>query len=279
MGSIQARGSKLYAKIKSITGEWERHATGINDTPAGRREVEKWIANTERLIEAERVAGAGLMTVRRWVDEWSEDQCEAGVVDWKRNKSWMVSLIVPEIGEMLVRDVRTPHVVAIFKKIRRATSESTGKRRAGRTMHNIHGVWALMMADAELAGHTERAPARLDERHLGKKVDADPEWRETALFDRDEVRTMISTDKIPWDRRVQYAIEFLAGARPSECSALRWSRYTPNRKPLGSLLISRSYNADLAHEKEPKRTPNESFRCIRRWPRFFPSGIRPVGTR
>ncbi|HTR51105.1 MAG TPA: hypothetical protein VMJ10_10395 [Kofleriaceae bacterium] len=249
------RGTKLYAKVKSVTGKHERHATGIDNTPKGRKEVEEWIAKTERAIEAERATGVAAMTVRRWVDDWSDDQRDRGIVDWKRNKGWLVTLVVPEIGDMLVGDVRTPHVVAMFKKIRKATSEATGKQRAGRTMHNIHGVWALMMDDAELAGHTERAPARLDERHLGKKADADPEWRKLALYERDEVQTMISLHKIPWDRRVQYAIEFLAGTRPSEAAALRWHRYDPTRQPLGSLVICRSYNADLDREKGTKTGP------------------------
>lgn len=250
MSSRFARGNKLYANIKDAQGVWRQVPTGFDVGQEAK--ADKRIAELEREVERQRRGESVELTVRRWVEEWSNEQKDRDVVDWKRNKAWLVDLVVPEIGDMLVREVRTPHIVAMFKKIRKAPSDVTGKPRAPRTLHNIHGVVRSMFKDAELAGHLEHAPASLDERQLGHKVDADPEWREEALFERTEIETMISSHKIPWDRRVQYAIEFLAGTRPSEAAALRWKRYDPTREPLGSLRIAKSYSARLDREKGTK---------------------------
>jgi hypothetical protein len=50
MGSIMIRGRKLYAKLKAVNGEWQRHATGQYNTPNGWRAAERWLANLEREV-------------------------------------------------------------------------------------------------------------------------------------------------------------------------------------------------------------------------------------
>jgi hypothetical protein len=147
------------------------------------------------------------MALRRWAELWSNTERDRGVRDWKRNKAWLVELVLPDLGDLLVREIRTPHIVSLFTRLRTTASAATGKPRAPRTMHNIHQVAHRCLADAVLAGHLDHAPESLDERHLGRKLDADPEWRATALFTRDEVQTLISSPRIPWDRRVAYALE------------------------------------------------------------------------
>lgn len=156
MGSIVRRGNKLYAKIKNVEGRWQQLRTGLS--VGQEAEAKAWIAEAEAAVDAERTSG-GPMTVRRWVDTWSDEQRDRGVVDWKRNKAWLVDLVVPEIGDMLVRDVRTPHVVTLFAKIRKPPSEVTGKPRAPRTMHNIHQVVHRMFADAVLAVTSTMRPS------------------------------------------------------------------------------------------------------------------------
>jgi len=252
MGSILTRGSKLYAKVKSITGKWERHATGINDTTEGRKEVEKWITKTERQIEAERAEGAGPMTVNRWAEKWRDKRNEAGK-DGDHEYARLEEHVLRRIGQKLLVDAAgTPATVELFHTILTTPTRTTGEPPSGRTMHNIHGVYALMMRDAKLAGEIEHAPERLGVEQLGAKVDKDPEWRALAMLTREEVQTLISSLKIPWDRRVFYAIELLAGTRPGEAAALRWRNYDPAKQPLGELLVARSYNAKRRRIKNTK---------------------------
>ena len=53
-----------------------------------------------------------------------------------------------------------------------------------------------LFRDAKLADLLEQSPCILDERQLGPLVDKDPEWRDAAVFARDEVETIISDARI-----------------------------------------------------------------------------------
>ena len=103
-----------------------------------------------------------------------------------------------------------------------------------------------MFRDAKLADLVEQSPCVLDERHLGPLIDKDPEWRSTAVFTHEEAETIISDARIPPDRQMAYAIELLAGLRPGEASALRFRHYDPTVRPLGKLLVAKSYSTLVA---------------------------------
>jgi integrase len=98
----------------------------------------------------------------------------------------------------------------------------------------------------------EQSPCVLDERQLGPVTDKDPEWRDAAVFTHEEVETIISDGQIPPDRQMVYALELLAGVRPGEGAALRWRHYDPAVRPLGKLLVARSYNTKRNREKSTK---------------------------
>ena len=255
MGSLFARGSKLYAKVKAVDGAWKQLATGFD---VGReREAEEWMTKLEAKVAAERTLvnvdaeASAPLTVRRWARRWSRDRATLGK-NAKAELAQVEQHVLPFIGDMLLADVKTPIAIDLFRRVRSEPSRATGRALSPRTVHHLYAVFSLMMRDAALAGHVEHAIARLDERHLGRKVDRDPEWRATAMFSRDEVQTLISTHKIPWDRRVAYAIELLAGTRPGEAAALRWRHYDTDKRPLGELLVARAYSATFRGEKGTK---------------------------
>lgn len=258
MGSIVVRGKKLYTWIKTVDGTWKRSASGHPDTSEGRAAAIEMLAELESKVEAERASLARVgansappPTVRRWARVWSGGRAKLGK-DARHEYARLEHHVLPVIGDMLVADIRTPHVIDLFTRIRTTPRPKGDKPLSPRTVHNIYGVFSLMLRDAELAGVLAHPPAPLDERHLGRKVDQDPEWRASAIFTRDEVQTLISSSKIPWDRRVVYAIELLAGTRPGEAAALRWRNYESAKKPLGELLVARSYSAKLDTAKGTK---------------------------
>jgi integrase len=123
---------------------------------------------------------------------------------------------------------------------------------AQRTIYNIYTVVSAMFRDAKLADLIEQTPCILDERQLGPLVDKNPEWRDDAVFARDEVETIIADARIPADRRMVYALELLAGVRPGEAAALRWRHYDPTVTPLGKILVAKSYNTRGNVEKTTK---------------------------
>ncbi|HEY3494903.1 MAG TPA: hypothetical protein VGK73_09465, partial [Polyangiaceae bacterium] len=68
-------------------------------------------------------------------------------------------------------------------------------------------------------------PCVLSSKELGPNEDKDPEWRATAVYDRDELIKLISSELLPPDRRMMYALMGLAGLRHGEMAGLRWRNY------------------------------------------------------
>jgi integrase len=263
MGSIIVRGSKLYAKIKAVDGTWNRCATGHDDTPEGRRAVKAWIARTERKIDAERttLASGGApapMTVRRYADVWIGDRRRLDL-DWKHDESRLKHHVLPTIGDMMLADVHTRHLVELFKRLRTTPSKEIGEPLAPRSIYNVYSTVSAMFRDAKLADLIEQTPCCLTERQLGPKRDKDPEWRALAVFTRDEAQTLISSPLIPQDRRVVYALELLAGLRPGEVAALRWRHYDPSKQPLGELFVALAYST---RRDKAKGTKTETVKHV-----------------
>jgi integrase len=160
--------------------------------------------------------------------------------------------VLPALGDILLVDVQAKHIADLVRKLRAAEL-------APRTVRNVYSVAAALFRDARIEGLIEQSPCILDDRHLGAIVDKDPEWRASAVFTRGEVERLISDERITLDRRVQYAIQFLAGLRFGEVVALRWRHLDAEQRPLGRLLVATSYNT---HGRRIKGTKTEAVRHV-----------------
>jgi integrase len=67
-------------------------------------------------------------------------------------------------------------------------------------------------------------------------VDKNPEWRDTAVFTREEIGALLRAD-IEWQYRTMYATWLLTGSRFSELLPVTVEDYDRARRPLGSLKI------------------------------------------
>jgi integrase len=113
----------------------------------------------------------------------------------------------------------------------------------------LHRMFEDAVADELLDSN----PCAIKRGELPAKIDKDPTWRSGAVFTREEVeRRLISDERVPEDRRLFYAIAFLAGLRTGEVSALRWRAYDSEVNPLGKLLVAASFNTRTRTEKEVK---------------------------
>ena len=123
---------------------------------------------------------------------------------------------------------------------------------AQRTVYNVYSTLSAMCRDAAIDGEVDRTPCILTKAQLGPLVDKDPEWRDGALFTRDEAETIISHPDIPDDRRIFYACMLLAGLRPGEVAALRWRHFDATSAPLGRLAVALAYNTRKGTTKGTK---------------------------
>ncbi len=256
MASLKSRNGRLYAKVKDIHGVWRRLRTDFVD--GQEQQAQAWADARELEVKQEllRIAGgvpSKHTTVNEWAKTWGglrRDNDLDSNNDYRR----LELHVLPIIGDMPIRDVRTKHIIAVISAIRTKPIKTRNglEAPAPRTVHNIYSALCALFRDAVFEELVDQDPCILTETQLGVKTDKDREWRETALFAREEVQTLISSTKIPWDRRVAYAIELLGALRPGETAALRWRHYDQAKTPLGGLLVATALDSKRGRAKGTK---------------------------
>ena len=244
MGSIYPRHRRLWLKFKNEKGFWVCRSSGLK--VGQEKKAKDLLRRIENLVEVGGTSpGGGPLTVAKWSEMWLATRRRKGIVVADDYESRLKLHILPRIGHLRLDEVRVGHVAELVQSLR-------DKKLAPRTIRHIyfqcHGMFQKAVRRELLAVN----PCVLDEDDLPAKVDHDPEWRQTAIYSRDEIERIIVDERIPWDRRMYDALLFLAGIRFGEASALRWRHYDSEIRPLGKLSIARSYSTKLKVEKEVK---------------------------
>jgi integrase len=249
-GKHLSRHRRLWLKFKNEKGSWVCRPSGLK--VGQEKKAKELLKRVENLVEVGgAVPGSGPLTVAKWSEMWLATRRRKGIMVADDYESRLKLHILPKIGHLRLDEVRVGHVAELVQSLR-------DKKLAPRTVRHIyfqcHGMFQKAIRRELLAAN----PCVLDEDDLPAKVDHDPEWRQTAIYSRDEIEQIIVDERIPWDRRMYDALLFPAGIRFGEASALRWRHYDSEIGPLGKLSIARSYSTKLKAEKEVKtKTPRD----------------------
>ena len=141
--------------------------------------------------------------------------------------------LIPVFGQFEVREMT-------FRVIRDGFAEHINtKNLAGRTITNILCTLRAIMIEAVEDGLIDNPPIPLtvERDHLPPRVDKDPEWRDDARFDGEEIRKVAAAERILSLRRVMYVTYFLTGSRFSEIIGVKLRHYNRERRPLRSLSV------------------------------------------
>lgn len=253
MASIQKRGTRLYAKIKGLDGKWPRVRTPFVEGEEAKAKA--WAERQEADIEAMRNGTyvSPEQTLTTWVQAWGPGRRALGV-DGNNDVRRLELHVLPRVGHMPIKSIEPKHLVELFQTIRTTPIETPRglEPPAARTVRNIYSALCAAFRDAQLAGRVAVSPCVLTERQLGNKLDATPGWRNAAVFTKPEAVELISSSKIPIDRRVVYSIELLAGLRPGESSALRLRHYDRTLLPLRGLFVGEALNTKRGATKRTK---------------------------
>lgn len=251
MASVFWKNSSWYARLKGdkVPGKWGNKSMETADRDEAVKRAELAQAAIDKRNKVRAVGGDSL---RAWIHVWLPKRAEAGE-DWKKDRGRLNKHVLPVLGDLALAEITTALVADLVHNLR------FKKKLANRTTRNVYYVLAAALRDAAFAGKIATSPCILDERQLGPIVDADPEWRDGAVFTKEEAEHLLAEPRIPLDRRMVYAFGLLAGLRPGEAAALRWRHYDANREPLGSLMIALSYSTSRS---QTKRTKTESVKRI-----------------
>jgi integrase len=255
MGTVYAKGGRLYIGFKDSDGEWTYKASGY---PVGEEDkAKKLLDKIERQIAAGvELTGekdAGPLTVRCYAGAFIERRKRLGIEDWPNDEARLRDHVLAikigdgEFGALPVARVRPRHIIAVI--------EAAKVKLAPKTIYNVYSVCKALFRDAVIDDHLEASPCILTKYHLGENVDKDPEWRDTALFSREELVEAISNPLVPWDRQMLYALEGIAALRHGEAAGRRWRHWNRDVQPLTGLQISTSYDKDRTKTKKTRHMP------------------------
>jgi len=212
MASIFLKRGRWWARIKGdkAPGKWSSVPTHETDEA----KAKKFALAAQKAIDSRAVV-VNRLTFRAWIAEWLIRRAESDH-DWKKDRGRLDNHVLPVIGDIELTELTPKHLVDLVHALRFKT------KLANRTVRNVYSVIAAALRDATFDGKIKQTPCTLTDAHLGDVSDKDPEWRQGAVFDRDEAEQLISDPRIPLDRRVVYAFGLLAGLRIGEAAALRW---------------------------------------------------------
>jgi integrase len=174
--------------------------------------------------------------VARYFERWIKERKASKLRSAHDDDTRLRKHAMPIIGSIKIEEARPRHIRDFVRKLKIESGL------APRTIHHVYGTLHTMFKDAVVEELILANPCVLRKGELPKKVDKDPLWRSQAIFTRSELEQLISDPRIAIERRIFYALLFLTGARFGEISALRWSRYHPEREPLGCLIIAESFD-------------------------------------
>lgn len=154
----------------------------------------------------------------------------------------------PTLGHRVLADIRPRDVIAFVSALKRSDL-------APRTVHHVYDVLRSLCRDAVIDEVIVATPCVLPPKTLPKKRDKDPTWRAHAVYTRDEVETLISSELVAEDRRVYYALLFLLGCRPGEAVGRRWEDLDTVARPLGRMLIATQHDGRETKTLAPREMP------------------------
>jgi integrase len=178
-------------------------------------------------------------TVEAYAEEWIARREASGVRNVTDEAVWLRKWLLPRVGHKALTEVTRADIVDVIRRMQSTESAITGRPYAPRTVLHCYSTIRLLFDDALVGGAIASTPCTLRTKRgeLPKKRDADPRWRSRSIYTRDEAGTLISSETIPQDRRIYYALQFLAGLRSGETAARRWSDLDTDAEPLGRLLV------------------------------------------
>jgi integrase len=247
MSSLYVKDKRICARYKDSAGKWCSKVLPFR--PGEETQAQRYLKRLEAKIVAvkEFADTAGLMpgepvTVAQYTERWLKQRERLHHASHKDEACRLKKHMLPRLGQMLLDEVRPRHIRDFVLDLR-------GGPLAPRTVYHVYQTTALLFRSAIIDELVAANPCVVARGVLPKKVDKDPEWRNGAIYTRDEVEQLISDSRIPEDRRVLYALKGLAGLRHGEAAGLKWSQYDENAAPLGAINLGKTKT------QVPRRVP------------------------
>jgi integrase len=262
---VYARGNIAWVRFKDEHNKWINKSTGfkVDDEENIRRCVRALLRGIERKRER---GDSNPETVADYAKQWLAEREKRGLGCAQDDRRNLEKYALPEIGHITIEQLRPRHVRDMVRKLVGMREADGSHSLAPRTVHHIFNALRVMMRDAIVEEiYFGENPVKVKPGELPKKLDADPEWRSQATFQRKEVLQLVTGRDsegnaiLPIVRRVQYALKALAGLRHGEAAALCVRHRDKSYEPLVKLNIVQAWDS---RKKVVKRTKTGETREV-----------------
>jgi integrase len=173
---------------------------------------------------------------------------------FRRTLDSLFKRVRADFGELLVSDFDPDFAIAwCDAQLAEGKASSTARK-------NLDLMRSPLFARAVELGLIAVNPIDLvPKRALPSRRPRDPKRPELEVLELVEVAQLLADERIPWDRRFLWALLLFTGARPGEAFALTWGDYSEKLKPLGELVVARSFDSV---EKSVRATKTELVRHV-----------------
>ena len=171
MGTIYARGRKLWIGYKDAEGTRKYAPTKF--VLGQESKARKLLEAIERRVKAAGEFGEaslGPLTVKRYIVRWIEDRRLRQVASADDDETRLQRHALPELGELVLADVRPSHVRALVRKLKAKVGQGR-EQLAPRTVRHVYGVLHRMFEDAVADELIESNPCSIRRGELPAKVD------------------------------------------------------------------------------------------------------------
>jgi integrase len=213
-----------------VNGKREQVATGYRDRAGAEAFARDYL---DRAAES---PGA-VLTLRTYAERWLRDRETRGMRSVDNYRSNLRNHVYPTLGDRPLTEIGTRHV----RELVHALPSRQGRfgNLAPRTVRHVYDALKSVLEAAHADELITTTPWVILRTDLPRQKDKREDWREGALYTREECEALITDERIPEDRRTLYCLLWLAGLRFGEASALRWSDYD---REAGRLTVARSYS-------------------------------------
>ncbi len=238
-GYVRPRRGK---KLEAVLQVGERRLTKALGLDVGQEaEAERILAAAlEELRSAPPATGAATGTLREWGDRWIADRKARGKLEYVHEEGHLKYFVYPTLGSKLLAAIADVELLDWARGLEKQKGPS-GKTPSPKYIRKITATVRALFKEAVRRHVLERSPCIWEDTDL-------PELEANsrvvgAGFELEDVRSLVYDPRVPEDRRVLYAIEFLTGMRTGEAAARTWADWEPvYRGELGRLVAATSYN-------------------------------------
>jgi integrase len=260
MGSVYQRKNRLWIRFKGPDDQWTQSKTGL--FVGQEKQAARLLEEVEAKIHAGALLGEvelGTPTLTRLAAKWIADRKARGVGVADDDNYRLQRHVLPVLGHMPIDEIRPRHIRGLVRDLARSKTLRKKKDKeklrdtlAPRTIRSIYGTLHTLFEDAVADELIDHSPCVLKRGELPRKIDKDPLWRAGAVFTHSEVEALISSEDIPEDRCIVYALAFLTGMRPNELVCLRWRYLDGSAEPLGRIQVAVAWDRARQEEKGVK---------------------------